>query len=224
MRAVAPLSRLEEKIGYTFQNPQLLEWAFTHSTYRETYGGGDNERMEYLGDAVLQLVVSKKQFLSPDKKDEGEMTKERQTLVCQSALLKQAEELGLEKYLLFVGSQSNVGAKTISSLYETLVAAIYLDGGLDAAEAFIERFYPVSEQEINYIGKLQEFVQRKGADLPVYSAAEKTGEDHKPTFRVTVSALGIVMEGTGGSYSKARQQAAKNLYERLNKKTKRTNL
>ena len=215
MRPIAPLSRLEEKIGYTFQNPQLLEWAFTHSTYRETYGGGDNERMEYLGDAVLQLVVSKKQFLSPDKKNEGQMTKERQTLVCQSALLKQAEKLELENYLRYVGGQSNIGAKTVSSLYETLVAAIYLDGGLDAAEAFIEKFYPDSETEINYIGKLQEFLQRKGEALPVYSEAKKEGADHNPLFKVTVSALGISADGTGNSVSKARQQAAKKLLAKI---------
>ena len=215
--AFESLSRLQEKIGYNFQNFTLLEKAFTHSTYSEAHGGEDNERMEYLGDAVLQLVVSKKQYLSAVKKSEGEMTKERQTHVCQAALLKQAEALELEKYLRFVGSQANVGDKTVSSLYETLLAAIYLDGGFAAAETFVNRFYPNTEVDVNYIGKLQEFLQKRGAALPVYSEAEKTGEDHKPTFRVSVSALGVTVEGTGGSVSKARRAAAKKLLERLNK-------
>ena len=212
-----PLSDLQAKIGYAFQNGEILKKAFTHSTYSETHGGENNERMEYLGDAVLQLVVSKKQYLSSTLKDEGQMTKERQTLVCQNALLKQAETLGLAEYLRFVGGAANVGDKTVASLYETLVAAIYLDGGFEAAEAFVLLYYPTSEVDGNYIGKLQEFLQRKGAPLPVYSEAKKTGEDHKPTFTVVATAEGERAEGAGGSVAKARQQAAKALYGKLTK-------
>ena len=210
-----PLSDLEKKIGYSFQNAEILQKAFTHSTYSEAYGGENTERMEYLGDAVLELVVSKKQYLSHRRQSEGEMTKERQTLVCQEALLKQAETLGLANYLRFVGGAANVGDKTVASLYETLVAAIYLDGGFEAAEAFVLRYYPTAESDGNYIGKLQEFLQRKGEPLPVYSEAKKSGEDHRPTFTVVATAGGVSADGVGGSVAKARQQAAKKLYGKL---------
>ena len=95
-----PIGEIEEKIGYTFQNEQLLVEAFTHSTYANAFGGRDNERMEYLGDAVLQLVVTEWQYTHKMDKQEGELTRERQKYVCEDALDEVVRSLALEQYLL----------------------------------------------------------------------------------------------------------------------------
>ena len=151
-----PIAELEEKIGYEFKDKNLLKQAFVHSSYGGMKGIQDNERMEYLGDSVLQLVVTEWQYLR-DGSDEGKMTSDRQKLVCEDTLLAEVHELGLEKYLLYSGKLSqNVGKKAVSSLFETLVAAIYLDGGYEAVKGFIlER---MSDRDTtNYKGVLQEF-------------------------------------------------------------------
>ena len=116
-----PHGEIEKKIGYVFRDKALLEEAFTHSTYANVHGGKDNERMEYLGDAVLQLVVTEWQYLRYAKADEGAMTRGRQQLVCEDALLDAVKELDIEQYLLLAGSKANVGKKTISSLFESIL-------------------------------------------------------------------------------------------------------
>ena len=132
-----PIAELEEKIGYEFKDKNLLRQAFVHSSYGRLKGLEDNERMEYLGDAVLQMVVTEWQYLR-DSSDEGKMTSDRQKLVCEETLLAEVHELAIEKYLLYAGSLSqNVGKKAVSSLFETLVAAIYLDGGYEPVKKFI---------------------------------------------------------------------------------------
>ncbi len=210
------LSLLEQKIGYSFVNKALLVRAFTHSTYAEKTGCESNERMEYLGDAVLELVVSKKQYVSGTQR-EGEMTKARQRIVSQSALYAASERLGLKKYLRFIGSDANVGEKTIASLYETLVAAIYLDGGFERAEEFVLKFYPTATDEENYIGELQEYFQKRCKPAPVYKH-EKMGEDHDPTFFVWVEGYETAPRGVGKSLGKAKRQAAKNLLNIIREK------
>ena len=132
-----PYAEIEEKIGYTFQDKALLKEAFTHSTYANAFGGKDNERMEYLGDAVLQLVVTEWQYARDKRAEEGALTRERQKYVCETALDEAVRALGLQSYLLISGGRANVGKKTVSSLFETVIAAIYLDGGYMPAKAFI---------------------------------------------------------------------------------------
>ena len=153
-----PYAEIENKIGYTFKDKSLLKEAFTHSTYANAFGCKDNERMEYLGDAVLQLVVTEWQYGRYQKADEGAMTRGRQKLVCEEALLDAVRDLGLEKYLLVSGSRANVGKKTVSSLFETVIAAIYLDGGYAPAKDFILKFGldHIKPQEQNAKGALQE--------------------------------------------------------------------
>ena len=129
MRENFPFTEIEEKIGYVFADRGLLKEAFTHSTYANVYGGKDNERMEYLGDAVLQLVVTEWQYARHKRAEEGVLTRERQKLVCEDALDEAVQALGIQKYLLVSGGRANVGKKTVSSLFETVIAAIYLDGG-----------------------------------------------------------------------------------------------
>ena len=208
-----PIAEIEEKIGYEFKDKNLLKQAFVHSSYGRLKGVEDNERMEYLGDAVLQMVVTEWQYIR-DGSDEGKMTSDRQKLVCEDTLLAEVYELGLEKYLLYAGKLSqNVGKKAVSSLFETLVAAIYLDGGYEAVKGFIlER---MSDRDTtNYKGVLQELLQSQGASLPVYETV-KYGMDNAPVYEATVTALGLVGKGEGKSKKSAEQLAAKELLDKL---------
>lgn len=211
-----PYGEIENKIGYSFKNRELLLEAFTHSTYVNVYGGRDNERMEYLGDAVLQLVVTEWQFERYQKADEGMMTRGRQKLVCEEALLDAVRGLGIEKYLLVAGSRSNVGKKTVSSLFETVTAAIYLDGGYTQARKFIEKFGldHIRPRTENSKGELQEYLQDLGEKPPVYET-EKIGKDNAPVFYATASALGRKERGEGKSKRQAEQSAAANLLRAL---------
>lgn len=211
-----PIKEIENKIEYTFQNKALLKEAFTHSTYANVHGGKDNERMEYLGDAVLQLVVTEWQYSRDARADEGKMTSQRQKFVCEEALDEAVRALGLQNYLLVSGGKANVGKKTISSLFETVIAAIYLDGGYDAAKKFIVKYVRLEEQAspINHKGALQEFLQSKKEQPPTYETV-KTGKDNAPTFVAKAEAMGETATGEGGSKKEAEQQAAKNLLDKL---------
>ena len=208
-----PYEQIERIIGYAFQNKELLLTAFTHSSYAKTYGGEDNERLEYLGDAVLGLLIAKWQY-DGKRSSEGEMTKERMRLVSEGALYQTVKALALEQFLRYQGGKANVGEKTISSLYETLIGAIYLDGGLSQAREFLLRHFPKSDAQINYKGKLQEYLQDKGYPLPVYQT-NKTGKDNAPTFFTTATAAGKTGEGVGSDKRSSEQAAAKSLMEQL---------
>ncbi|MBQ8428275.1 MAG: ribonuclease III, partial [Clostridia bacterium] len=152
------VSLLEKTIGYTFKDKTLLQTALTHSTYAHVHGVEDNERLEYLGDSVLQFIVTEKQYFS-EKRKEGELTQLRQSEVCEAALLKAVEDMRLGDWLRYEGKEQNVGKKTMSSLYESVLAAVYLDGGYDAAKAFVDR-HPLFGKSENYKGELQEFLQK----------------------------------------------------------------
>ncbi len=211
-----PYAEIEKKIGYRFQDRALLKQAFTHSTYANKFGGGDNERMEYLGDSVLQLVVTEWQYERDKKAQEGELTRKRQKYVCESALDEAVRALGLEQYLLVSGGRANVGKKTVSSLFETVTAAIYLDGGYEPAKKFILLCGGLEKQviSVNYKGEVQEFLQQRGIQPPVYQT-EKEGMDNAPVFTAKVSALGLTVLGEGGSKKEAEQNAAKTLLEQF---------
>ena len=211
-----PFAEIENKIGYVFQDKALLLEAFTHSTYANLHGGKDNERMEYLGDAVLQLVVTEWQYLRDARAEEGQLTFERQKFVCEDALDEAVRDLGLQKYLLVAGSRANVGKKTISSLFETVIAAIYLDGGYVPAKDFILKHgnLQAQEQPKNHKGDLQEWLQGRGEQTPMYQT-KKTGKDNAPVFSATASAMGEYAVGEGGSKKEAEQQAAKRLLDKL---------
>ena len=214
-----PYEKLQSILGYTFNDERLLKEAFTHSTYANAHGGKDNERLEYLGDAVLQLVVTEWQYKADGQASEGELTRERQQLVCEDALYQAVLKLKIQEYLLMEGSRANVGKKTVSSLFETVVAAIYLDGGYDAAKRFILRHGVLELQKNNENpkGVLQEFLQGIGKPTPQY-ACEKEGKDNAPVFRCVVTALGKSAHGEGNSKKQAEQNAARALLEVLTKK------
>lgn len=208
---------IENKIGYTFRNKSLLQTALTHVSYARMYGGADNERLEYLGDAVLQLLITEGQYFE-SVASEGVMTKRRQGLVSKLPLKDAVERMGLAEHLLYAGGTDNVGEKSVSSLYESVLAAIYLDGGMDAARAFLAA-HPLAENREtagNYKGDLQEFLQKQGKPLPVY-AFRKEGQDNAPTFECVVQADGQKGRGKGATKRAAEQLAAKSLLGKLRK-------
>lgn len=210
----------ERKIGYVFKDKELLTLAFTHSTYSNVHGGENNERLEYLGDAVLQLVVSELLYACEEngrKFTEGEMTESRQRLVNQKALSAVVEKMGLKEYLLFEGGASNVGEKTTSSLFETVAAAIYLDGRLRGGKEV--RFPAFTAQPR---GKLH----RQAANLAAKArqthsrlrGGAEVGRRSRAVWTVTARADGAEATGTGKNITAAQQEAAKKLLSILSRR------
>lgn len=202
---------IEQKIGYRFRDRELLHTCFTHASCgRER----SNERLEFLGDAVLGYLVSDALY-SRRAGSEGDMTAERARMVSQAPLAAAVRGAGLDAFLL-AGSGAHVGEKGISSLFEALVAGIYLDGGMEEARQFVERLLlPVAKAEPNYKGALQEWLQARGLERAQYSLERRTGEDHDPHFVVRADAAGASAVGEGGSLRAAEKAAARALLEQL---------
>ena len=207
------LAAAEKAIGYTFRDRELLTTCFTHRSYASVAHVKDNERLEFLGDAVLELVVSEKLYEEYPEKSEGELTKLRADYVSKTALKNLCEREKFWEFLRYSGDfKNNLGDKPIESLPEAIIGAIYLDGGKEAAQAFIWRFVSPAGT-VNYKGRLQEYVQ-EGDDktLPSYETLE-SAEENK--FRVRVTALGKSAEGCGKNTAEAETEAAKRLLEIL---------
>ena len=165
-------SAVQKRIGYVFRDPALLKRCFTHSSYSNAYGGESNERLEFLGDAVLGYIVADELYRQGGS--EGEMTRTRIRLVSQKPLQRAVRAMGLEEFLLFSG-ENNVGEKGVASLFEALLAGICLDGGMDAARALIHRCLldaqresVVEERRRDYKTALQELVQRQADQTLTY--------------------------------------------------------
>lgn len=219
---------LEEAIGYRFQNITLLQNALTHSSYaNERWHNSllSNERLEFLGDSILGMVVAEylyKQF--PDR-PEGELTKMRADMVCESSLAAIAETIGLGKHLLLGHGEDRLGGRNRASILadavESVIAASYLDGGMVAAEGFIRRFVltnvPVKRmQNTDYKTALQELVQQKKHQNLSYVLTGESGPDHDKVFCVDVLLNEkCVGTGTGSSKKRAEQAAAQSALKAL---------
>jgi ribonuclease III, bacterial len=223
------INELESRIGYAFQNPELLKRALMHSSYVPGEGG-DNERMEFLGDAVLELCVSEELFFRFPKMQEGQLTKNRASIVCETALFAAAKQIGLGDFLLLGrGEDASGGRKKpsiVSDAFEAVIAAIFLDGGLEPAKTFIHRFVlsqldlsaPVFEKD--HKTRLQELIHAKTHGKQVaYRLIGETGPDHDKTFTME-AVLGDEVLGTGTGHSKqsAGQAAAADALSRLENK------
>ncbi|WP_026490932.1 ribonuclease III [Butyrivibrio sp. XPD2002] len=214
------LDELQNSIGYHFKDKNLLLQALTHSSYaneQKINKRGDYERLEFLGDAVLELVSSDYLYMKyPDKK-EGEMTKMRASMVCEPALAYCATEVHLEKYLILGKGEEATGGRhresIIADVMEAIIGAIYLDSGIDAARTHIEKFIlnNPEEKQIFYDSKsvLQEIVQRDSALELRYEICGEKGPEHDKIFEAAVyvgdKKLG---EGSGRTKKSAEQKAA----------------
>jgi len=216
------MNPLEERIGYKFRNSLLLAEALTHASIsleRKDYSF-DNQRLEFLGDAVLQLVITEELFARFPDFSEGRLTKVRTRLVSRPAISEHARRLRLGEHLMMGRGEEESGgrdrASTLGDSFEALIGGIYLDGGLRAAKNFIlrvaaEDLRSVTEEpeEINPKGKLQEILQSVAPSSPVYELLEESGPEHKKQFRCKVVWEGIDLgEGEGGSKKEAEVNAA----------------
>ena len=222
---------LQAAIGYRFRDRGLLEHAMTHtSRANEDVSGGvvDNESMEFLGDAVLGFVIADTLFRDFPDWDEGEKSKTKASMVSTFALAKQAERLHLGDHLLLGRGEEKTGGRRKQALladtYEALIAAIYLDGGIDAARAFIRReFHPLLDAARrhgvagqDYKSGLQELVQARSQAPPEYRLVGTFGPDHEKRFEVEVVVGGeSLARASGPSKKEAEQEAARIALENL---------
>ena len=214
------LNLLEERIGYHFQNPALLKQAMTHSSFTneqrirklENY-----ERLEFLGDAVLELVSSEFLFREHMDMPEGELTKMSASMVCEPSLAFCAKDLELGEFMLLGKGEENTGGRTRDSLtcdvMEAVIGAIYLDGGMEQAKKFINRFIlsDLEDKQLFYDSKsnLQELIQGKLKKEYSYELLEMSGPEHDKIFHVSVQMEGEILgKGEGKTKKAAEQQAA----------------
>jgi len=224
---------VEEKLGITFKNPKLLETAFTHRSYLNEHRGmnlKNNERFEFLGDAVLELVISSELFEKYPQKPEGELTAIRSALVRTESLAQESRLLGIGEHILMSKGEEESGGKNkdfiLANLYEAVLGAIYLDQGLDVCKGFVKRTVLkkvniVVNQElfIDPKTRVQELIQAKYKVTPTYILINEQGPDHDKTFTVGLKVGKKVMtKGTGISKQKAEEDAARKCIEKLEEK------
>ena len=218
---------LEKRLNYTFENKELLERALYHSSYANEHRGGfgSNERLEFLGDAVLGMVTADYLFHRHPDLPEGDLTRIRAALVCEQSLHEVAQRLGLGEYIkLGHGEELGGGRKRPSILAdatEALLGAIYLDGGIEPARAFVLRFIPHKVDVAiaggafkDYKTMLQEIVQKNKQETLEYRLAGQSGPDHDKRFTMELLLnSNVFASGTGRSKKEAEQLAAKKALE-----------
>lgn len=220
------VEELQNKIGIKFHNQKLLTHALIHSSYaneRKMSKDKNNERLEFLGDAVLELVTSDYLFRIYKKEPEGKLTKLRASLVCEPTLAMCAKDISLGDYLLLSRGEDMTGGRErdsiLSDAFEAVIGAIYLDQGLEAARTFIETYLmkDVENKILFFDAKthLQEIVQGEGNEKLQYVLVKEEGPDHKKQFTIEAR-LGntVIGTGVGGSKKTAEQHAA---FEAINK-------
>lgn len=217
----------ERKIGYAFSDITLLDNALTHSSYANENHTRDNERLEFLGDSVLSIIISENIFKRMRSVDEGDLSKFRATLVCEQSLAEVAKKIHLNELVFLGRGEDMTGGRTrpsvISDAFEAVLAAIYLDGGFDAAKNWL---LPLMEDRIeavlagklyrDYKTTLQELVQRGGKGSVTYTTIRESGKEHDRRFTVQVIINGKGADiASGRSKKEAEQAAAKAAIEGL---------
>ena len=219
---------LETAIGYRFKNITLLQNALTHSSYaNERWHNSlmSNERLEFLGDSILGMCVAEYLYCTFPDRPEGELTRMRADMVCEQTLANVAGRIGLGEHLLLGKGEEQGGGRTRNSILadavESVIAASFLDGGMDAAKQFIQKFIlvevPVKKlHNVDYKTSLQELVQQKKNQVLSYALVGESGPDHDKHFEVEVCLNGkVVGLGSGSSKKRAEQDAARVAMESL---------
>ena len=222
---------LQNKIDYQFQDANFLKEALTHSSYSNEFKkikNKNNERLEFLGDSILGLIISNYLFRLKKDLPEGELTKIRAAIVCEKSLKEVAKYIGLGEFLYLGKGEESTGGRTRDSILadatEALIAAIYLDGGFKKATDFVLiNMEEIIQQAIqgkimrDYKTQLQELIQKDNKENISYTLAEQLGPDHDKTFKMNVF-VGeeIIGTGIGKSKKEAEQQAARDALEKAN--------
>ena len=222
-------TEFEEKLGYSFKDKSLLELALTHSSFaNEIKLKKNNERFEFLGDSVLGFVTAEYLFTEFKNRPEGEMTKLRAAVVCEKSLFKFAEQIDLGKYILLGRGEDGTGGRNrpsvVSDAFEAIIAAIYIDGGMEAVRPYILRFIKDAvKRETSFKDNkslLQEEIQKVKGNTLAYEEVGEEGPDHDKTFVFRVKLNGeIIGEGKGKSKKEAEQNAAGNALCKLHDET-----
>ena len=219
---------LEAAIGYRFQNIQLLQNALTHSSYaNERWHNSllSNERLEFLGDSVLGMLVAEYLYHNFPNRPEGELTRMRADMVCEQTLAAAANRIGIGEHLLLGHGEERFGGRSRNSILadamESVIAACFLDGGIEAALGIVRKYIlvevPVTKlHNADYKTALQELVQQKKNQVLTYTLVGQSGPDHDKKFDVEVSLNGAVVgRGSGSSKKRAEQMAASSAIENL---------
>ncbi|MCC6543419.1 MAG: ribonuclease III [Nitrospirae bacterium] len=225
---------LEKRLSYNFMNIDLLKEAVTHKSYvneNPDLNAKDNERLEFLGDAVLDLSISSYLVENFPQYQEGELSKFKSMMVSEPSLSKIASELDIGEYLLLGRGEEHTGGRKKESLLanalEAIIAAIYFDGGLPAADRFVRMVFVAQIQtatregiSLDYKTDLQEYCQGHDLELPSYRVSKEMGPDHKKTFEVELLINGEVLGlGIGKNKKEAEQRAAKETLKYLTSKS-----
>ena len=221
------MQTIEEKIGYTFQNKELLKKALTHTSYAYENNIESNEKLEFLGDSILEFVSSKYLYENYPELKEGEMTKVRATVVCEKSLYKVALKHDFSDFLYLGRSERKMGGQErpaiLADSVEAVIAAIYLDGGIEQAEKFIiqslKEDIEIATKHVgdkDYKTVLQEKLQEHGDVKIEYEIIKEEGPDHNKSFEVQVSCDGKKLaKGKGRSKKEAQMNAAQKALEKL---------
>lgn len=220
--------RLEKALVHTFDDRSLLTRALTH----RSAGADNNERLEFLGDAILGMRIADLLFQRQSHADEGQLSRMRAHLVKRETLAEIARQLELNQYLVLGAGELRSGGasrdSTLADAVEALIAAVYLDAGLQRAMELIDHLFlerlqrlPAEARQKDPKTRLQEFLQSRGVDLPEYQVQETRGQQHQQTFTVLcrVEALDSEALGEGSSRRKAEQKAARNVLRKLGEET-----
>lgn len=221
---MSDLGELASRLGWAFNDAQLLQQAVTH----RSAAGANNERLEFLGDAILNFVIAAEIFDRRPDLREGELSRLRASLVNKNALAKIARDIELGPFILLGGGELKTGGQRRDSILadalEALIGAVYLDGGYKAGQALIQRLYeqhlrdlPNMQAQKDAKTRLQEYLQARQMELPVYTLEETSGRAHAQTFRVTARCLPLerIGEGVAGNRRQAEQAAAEDLLAQL---------
>jgi len=225
-------SELQQELEISFQDSNLLKQAFTHSSYVNEHRDeifSDNERLEFLGDAVLELGVSQYLFRKHTQMAEGEMTKLRASIVCEASLVNFARDLNFGKYILLGKGEEQTGGRNrpalLADVFESFLGALYLDQGYEAAMTFLNKYVlpkistGAFSHAMDYKSQLQELVQQYKNYQIEYKIIEEKGPSHNKEFVAQVSIRDtITTTGAGRTKKEAEQRAAKNALDAFNKK------
>lgn len=221
------MTEAESKIGYEFKNRALLEEALTHSSYANEKKIRSNERLEFLGDSVLSIIISDYIFRKKDGVNEGDLTKYRAILVCEQSLAEVAKKISLGSLIKLGHGEEMTGgrkrASIVSDAFEAVLASIYLDGGMEAARPWLLNLMTDSIEETlkgmhyeDYKTMLQELVQKGETGKVTYSLVSESGLDHNKVFEMEVMVDGIPQaRGKGQSKKEAERRAARIAYDKL---------
>lgn len=221
------MEQLMKTLGYNFQNRELLRQALTHSSA----GKINNERLEFLGDAVLQQVMSEILYNGYPEAQEGALTTMRKNMVDEVTQSAIAAKIGIGQALIMDHGEDMTGGrkkpKVLCDAMEAVLAAVYLDGGIEQVRRIVLEFWPKPEEagnlqkNKNYKGELQEFLQKKGENTPMYTLTREYGPSHKKVFEVDVSCHNKVYgHGAGSTIREAEQNAADEALQRLRENEK----